>query len=101
MIKHTEKYVEAHPDEFFKDRKGNFYPYLKTEIKGTINDFDRQSFLPILQDMDYAFIEERWNSYRDRNNYNINPSIIGKYIAWMNLGNLKGLRFKDSIFIEK
>lgn len=78
---------------FFKSRTGEIYPYLKEDIYAFIDENDPNSFRPILEDLDYPYIEDEWNELKE--NFP-DSNILGKYISKMKLAAYKNYGYKDS-----
>lgn len=87
---------------FYKDKKNNIFPYLKTDICDKIDVFRPCTFFPVLQELDIPFLEEQWLTIVERN---IQKGIeekdlafwtFGKYLAWCKLHDNKNNGFKDS-----
>lgn len=95
---------EKMENKYYKDRYGNFYTKKsKIELQERIDDNDPSTFLPVLEEMNYPYIEEVWNNCvefaKKHNLYNLKHSIIGKYIAKMNLLGFRAFTWKDTKFI--
>lgn len=91
-------------NKYYKDRYGNFYTKKsKIELQEQIDDNDTSTFLPILEEMNYPYMEEVWNGcveFDERHNlYNLKHSVIGKYISKMNLRGFREYTWKDNSFI--
>lgn len=94
------------PEEFWLDKNGQIFPYLKEEIRFYVDPYKPFTFLPILQELDMPFYEEKWiyllrkqeNKGKDRVKYT-----IGKYIEFCKLFDVKNQGFKHSsrIFEDK
>jgi hypothetical protein len=87
---------------FYKDKEGNIFPYLKTDICSKINVFKPYTFFPIFQELDIPFLEREWLR---RIEYSIEigaseeklaSATFGRYLAWCKLKDIKGNTFKDS-----
>lgn len=87
---------------FYKDKEGNIFPYLKTEICNKINVFKPCTFFPIFQELDIPFLEGQW---LHRIEYSIKhgasekklaSATFGKYLTWCKLYDIKKNTFKDS-----
>lgn len=87
---------------FYKDKKGNIFPYLKTDICDKIDVFKPCTFFPILQELDIPFYEWRWLGYIERAiegnipKEKIALDIFGRYLGWCKLYDNKNRGFKDS-----
>ena len=83
---------------FYTDKQGKIFPYYKTDIKKIINVFKPSTFLPIFQELDIPFYEEKWLELINRcieNNGDFS-NIFGKYLAWCKLFDIKSCGFKHS-----
>lgn len=87
---------------FYKDKKGNIFPYLKTDICDKINVFKPYTFFPIFQELDIPFIEKQWLFYVERNikkgvsEEQMALATFGKYLSWCKLPDIKNNTFKNS-----
>lgn len=87
---------------FYKDKKGNIFPYLKTDICDKINVFKPYTFFPTFQELDIPFLEEKWLSIVERNiekgvsEEQMALATFGKYLSWCKLFDIKNNTFKDS-----
>ena len=74
---------------FYKHRGGQYCDLCKGCLTMHIDNFNPDTFLWILQDLDYPYIPIEWNKVRDAafaKNPNLNgKSVIGKYISKMKL----------------
>lgn len=86
---------------FFKDKKGNIFPYYKKDIYKFIDVRRPCTFFPILQALDIPFYEDRWlqlielaveHGYENE----LEKFMLGKYISWCKLFDIKDRGFKDS-----
>jgi len=86
---------------YFKDRNNNEYTkYTKEEIDEKVNPFEPKTFIPILQELDFPYLEAVWARLLAQN-YSVptpNKNIFGKYLAKMDLKIFKKLRFSDSAY---
>ena len=87
---------------YYKDRKGELYKKAtKSEIKEMINPFLPSTFIPLLKDMDYPYLEDAWGqTLAKAAEKNATKTVIGKYIAKMNLPSYRSFTFKNSIYQE-
>ena len=83
--------------KYYLQRDGNFYTKkTKQEIQDIIDPNNPQTFLPILEDMNYPYLEYEWNKYISR--YGTNG--IGRYISCMRLKGYQRYLWKDSTWIN-
>ena len=86
---------------FYTYRDGTKHKYCKACLTMHIDNFDPQTFLYILQDMDVPWLPWEWNILRDRA-YAKSPSkmngmsVIGKYLSKMKLKQFKPYRWEDT-----
>lgn len=97
MEKYPEYMVKNFPKWFYKCRNGETYPYTKEEIEKSIDPFVPSTFIPILKEMNYPFIEEEWiyniiSVINRRDNFDF----MNGYINKMNLFGFRNFTFKDS-----
>ncbi len=98
MNKLIEYDLSHHPEWFYKDRDNNLYPQYRTEIQKIVDPYKPDTFLPILEKMDYPFLEDIWLdtlTYVILNGKEL-KWVFGKYIAKMRLKSFSLMRFKDS-----
>lgn len=86
--------------KFYQKKDGSKTKLCKNCLTMHIDNFDPNTFLWILQDMDIPYIPEEWNVLRDRafaKNPNMTGlSVIGKYISKMKLKQWKEYGWEDS-----
>lgn len=86
--------------KFYQKKDGSKTKLCKNCLTMHIDNFDPDTFLWILQDMDIPYIPEEWNVLRDRafaKNPNMTGlSVIGKYISKMKLKQWKEYGWEDS-----
>lgn len=86
---------------FYTYKNGEKFDYCKACLTMHIDNFNPDTFLYILQDLDIPYIPEEWNVLRDRA-YAKNPlkmngqSVIGKYISKMKLKQFKNYGWADT-----
>ena len=86
---------------FYTYRDGTKHKYCKACLTMHIDNFEPQTFLYILEDMDVPWLPWEWNNLRDKA-YAKNPSkmngmsVIGKYLSKMKLKQFKDVRWADS-----
>lgn len=86
---------------FYTYKNGQKHKYCKACLTMHIDNFNPQTFLYILEDMDVPYIEEEWNVLRDKA-YAKNPqkmngqSVIGKYLSKMKLKQFNTYGWADS-----
>ena len=97
-IEYAEEWAKDHPSYLYKKRNGNIYPYFKENIKKQINPFDSNTFINILKEMDYPFIQEEWDMLIKQclKKKGLLNTILGKYISLMQTKSFKNFTFKDS-----
>ncbi len=80
----------------------SFYHYKNSEdrfcickdcIREQLDIYDTNTFFWVLQELDIPFIEAEWNSILERYN---DKTVLGRYIARMNLMGFRGFSWKDS-----
>lgn len=92
---------------FYKDKKGNIFPYWKEDIRRYVDPHKPVTFISLLQELDIPFIEEQWIRLLERAYNHNNPSvqlqnIFGKYLSLMKLRGFRNYTFLDtSFFIGK
>ena len=88
--------------EFYKSRQGVLHKFCKKCLTMHIDNFDPETFLWILQDLDFPYIEVEWNITRDKIYNEKGPdgmtgmSVFGKYISKMKLKQNKTYGWADS-----
>ena len=92
---------EMEDTNFYTYKDGTKHKYCKTCLTMHIDNFDPETFLYILEDMDVPWLPWEWNTLRDKA-YAKNPmkmnglSVIGKYLSKMRLKQHKNERWADS-----
>lgn len=92
---------EMEDTNFFTYKNGEKHKFCKPCLTMHIDNFNPDTFLYILEDMDVPYIPEEWNKLRDKA-YAQNPqkmnggSIIGKYLSKMKLKQFKKYGWADS-----
>lgn len=88
--------------EFYKSRQGVLHKFCKKCLTMHIDNFDPTTFLWILEDLDFPYIEVEWNITRDKIYNEKGPdgmtgmSVFGKYISKMKLKQNKAYGWADS-----
>lgn len=88
-------------DNFYTYRDGRKMELCKKCLTMHIDNFDPETFVWILEKMDFPYIEEEWNVLRDRA-FAKNPktmngtSVFGKYISKMKLKQWKDYHWADT-----
>lgn len=88
--------------EFYKSRQGVLHKFCKKCLTMHIDNFDPTTFLWILEDLDFPYIEVEWNITRDKIYNEKGPdgmtgmSVFGKYISKMKLKQHKAYGWADS-----
>ncbi len=86
--------------QFYQRRDGSKADLCKKCLTMHIDNFNPETFLWILKDMDVPYIPEEWNVLRDRafaKNPNLNgTSVFGKYLSKMKLKQWKQYTWADS-----
>lgn len=90
--------IEKHPEWFYRDRKGEIYPYYKEYIKEYVDPFVPSTFIPFLKEMDYPFFEDEWigmlkSAITKKKDLSF---LFGQYITKMKLCSFRKLTFEDS-----
>lgn len=91
---------------FYTYKNGQKHKLCKACLTMHIDNFNPQTFLYILEEMDVPYIEEEWNVLRDRA-YAKNPqkmnggSVIGKYLSKMKLKQFKKYGWADSATLKQ
>lgn len=84
--------------EYFKKRDNTFYTkYTKQQIRKMVNIHNPNTFIPLLKEMDYLYLEELWSELV---NYYNNDTIFGRYVATMRLLSYKSFSFADSEYFN-
>lgn len=86
--------------QFYKKANGEYMNLCKQCLTMHIDNFKPETFLWILKEMDYPYIEEEWNKTRDKA-FAANPnlkgiSVLGKYLSKMKINQFRNLRWADS-----
>lgn len=91
--------------QFYKSHNVEKYPPIgrlsvcKKCLTMHVDNWDPQTFLPILEELDIPYIKSKWNDLltANANNKDLNgTTILGKYIATMKLKQYKDSRYADS-----
>ena len=86
--------------QFYLRKDGTRMDLCKKCLTMHIDNFNEETFLWILKDMDLPYIPEEWNVLRDRafaKNPNLNGmSVFGKYLSKMKLKQFKQYGWEDS-----
>lgn len=87
--------------QFYTRRDGTKYPKCKYCATMLLNNSDPDTFVPILEDLDYPYIPEEWKNILEQavkvNTNGVTPqSVIGKYISKMKLAQYKKYGYADS-----
>ena len=86
--------------QFYLRKDGTRMDLCKKCLTLHIDNFNPETFLWILKDMDLPYIPEEWNVLRDRafaKNPNLNGmSVFGKYLSKMKLKQWKQYGWEDS-----
>ena len=86
---------------FYGYRDGRRVELCKACLTMHIDNFDPDTFLWILEKLDYPYIEQEWNVIRDKA-YSTNPAgmtgktVLGKYISKMKLKSFKDYGWADT-----
>lgn len=87
-------------DQFYLRRNGSRTELCKKCLTMHIDNFNAETFLWILKDVDVPYIPEEWNILRDRafaKNPNLTGmSVFGKYLSKMKLKQYKDFGWEDS-----
>lgn len=102
-IPKTEFDPNRHKEEdFYKDKQGNIFPYLKQDIKAVVNPFKPRTFFPLLQELDIPFYEEYWlefilktSVYNNQGKFTL-ENVFGRYLGLMKLRGFRDFGFQDS-----
>lgn len=87
--------------QFYTYRDGSKTEMCKKCLTAHIDNFDPSTFVWLLQKMDVPYIEQEWNTLRDKA-YDKDPnkingmSVFGKYLAKMKLKQWKNYHWEDS-----
>lgn len=91
---------------FYTYKNGDKHKYCKACLTMHIDNFNPDTFLYILEDMDVPYIPEQWNVLRDKA-YAKSPqkmngqSVIGKYLSKMKLKQFKQYGWADSVRLQE
>lgn len=86
-------------NQYYKRQNNSYYlEYSKEEIKKMIDIYDESTFLPFLKELDYPYIQKRWERMRNRWN---NSSVFGRYIALMRLASYRVFTWSDSQMLNQ
>ena len=85
---------------FYKDKKGNIFPYLKEDMQRYVNPLKPCTFFPLLQELDLPFYEEEWlrlllKVYQNPESRKL-ENVFGLYLSKMKLHDFRDFGFKDS-----
>ena len=91
--------------KFYQKRNGEKTDLCKNCLTMHIDNFNPDTFLWILEDMDFPYIPEEWNVIRDRE-FAKNPnltgmSVFGKYLSKMRIKQFKNYGWADSEKIQE
>lgn len=93
--------------DYYKDKHGNWYTkYTKSDLRNMINPLNPDTFIPILKEMDYPYIESIWRSCLAQSantackslNYSPKLRVFAHYIARMQTIAFQNKTFKDSLY---
>lgn len=83
------------PQNYFRARNGQYYTtFTKDALYETIDNNNPNSFIPILQILDYPYIKYEWDRLMDK--YGSNAHILGRYCSIMRLKAYQVFGFDDS-----
>lgn len=86
--------------QFYTHKKGTKTDMCKKCLTMHIDNFNPETYLWLLQEMDVPYVPEEWNVLRDRafaKNPNLNGmSVFGKYLSKMKLKQWKDFGWEDS-----
>ena len=91
---------------FYQYKDGSKTKFCKKCLTMHVDNFDEDTFVWILQDMDVPYVPEEWNILRDRA-FAADPkkmnglSVMGKYLAKMHLKKWKDFTWADSEELQK
>lgn len=81
----------------YRQNKEKKYPVCKECLKMSINDFNPDTFLWLIKELDYPWIPSIWKHMLK---YSYNPSkkysLLGKYLACMRLASYKNCTWESS-----
>ena len=86
--------------QFYLRKNGTRADLCKKCLTMHVDNYDPETFLWILKDMDVPYVPEEWNILRDRafaKNPNLNgTSVLGKYLSKMKLKQWRDFSWEDS-----
>lgn len=84
---------------FYKKRNGEFVDICKKCLTMHVNNFDESTYLWILEELDFPYVEHLWQSHRDKayaKNRNLTGmSVLGSYLGSMRLKAWKSYGWAD------
>ena len=90
--------------KFYQKRDGTKTDLCKSCLTLHVDNFDPDTFLWILKDMDFPYIETEWNTIREKayaKNKNLTGiSVLGKYLSKMRIKQFKNYGWADSESIK-
>lgn len=95
-------YTSNNLEKFPNDGK---LPQCKNCLTLHLDNWDPDTYLPILEDLDIPYIPDEWNSIMQK--YCTDPAkvkgttVLGRYISKMKLNQNKNYRWKDNEFIQQ
>ena len=100
LQKITDPYYLRNENLFYKYKDGTILPYYKEDIWKVVDIYKPCTFFPILQELDIPFIENKWleliKNNVTKNERNLTAQVLGKYISWCKLHDIKQNTFKNS-----
>lgn len=82
--------------KYFITRNGQYYTeYTKDEIYSIVDKDNPNTFLPLLQALDYPYIRHEWENLLGYNH------VFGKYCAKMRLRAFRAFSYKDSDWLNE
>lgn len=85
---------------YLKKRNGQFYiDQTKQEVLNNYDPYNAETFLSILEKLDYPFVKYYWD--RILNNLKYKKFALTKYISYMNLCSFREYTWKDSDLLNK
>lgn len=91
--------------QFYKKHDGEPYIICKKCLTMHVDNFDEESYLWILKELDVPYVEEQWNTLRTRA-YDKDPkkvngsSVLGKYLATMKIKQWSKYHWEDTEVIK-
>ena len=80
-------------------------PVCKKCLTMHVNNWDPESFLPILEEIDVPWVPEEWNVLLRKYGQNrlevTGTTILGRYISKMRLKQYKDYRWKDTEYLQE